>query len=161
MVISKLKTVWRTACIHHVLLEGFPFPNTHPSSIEMPELEHRTRHAVYLGKKHRSPSCSIRKSRTWNANPSNPISDIHFIPGHDDRWLVTVSTGIWCEIACWDLQCSNGEEPRKLCEWGPKGAILVSRNIAVNSDIQSPAQMAVGIIQNECVFLFVAESWTD
>lgn len=154
MAISKLKSVWTTACVHQVLLEGFPFPNTLPSSIEMPELEYKTRHAVYLGNKHRSSSSSIRKSRTWNANSPNSISDIHFIPGHEDRWLLTVSTGIWCGIACWDLQPSNSDEPRKLCEWGPRGTILMSRIIAVNSDPHSPVQLAIGIAKHEFVIFF-------
>jgi hypothetical protein len=158
MAISKLKSVWTTACVHQVILEGFPFPNISPSSIEMPDLEYKTRHAVYLGNKHRSSSSSLRKSRTWNVNPSNSISDIHFIPGHGDRWLLTVSTGIWCGIVCWDLQPGNSEEPRKLCEWGPRGTILMSRIIAVNSDPNSSVQLAIGIARHEFVISLLRSS---
>lgn len=118
----------------------------------MPELEHKVRHAIHLGNYHRSGSCSLRRSRSWRVNTANAISDISFMPGNDDRLLLTASKGIWCQISCWDMNPQGHgleSEPRKVCDWGPKSTVFLG--FAVNSDPTSPVQLAVGITRNEFV----------
>lgn len=117
----------------------------------MPELEHKTRHAIHLGHFHRSSSCALHKSRSWQVNAANAISDIHFLPGHDNRLLLTSSKGIWCQITCWDMYPERGLQPKKLCEWEPKSTVFLG--IAVNTDPRSSVQLAVGITRNEFVLL--------
>jgi hypothetical protein len=109
------------------------------------ELERRTRHAYRLSRKWLSPTCEPQKMVIFDATSTTSVSDLRFLPGHDGRWLLTVSKGIWSLITVWDI----GDGLRKLSEWGPKGALF--SGFALNTDSHSTATLAVSVFEEGSV----------
>ncbi|EGN94822.1 hypothetical protein SERLA73DRAFT_77554 [Serpula lacrymans var. lacrymans S7.3] len=146
--ISKQHTVWRNACITHVLQQGFPFTQLPLNSFDCTELERRTCRAYRLGRRWRSSVSEPRRTITFNANPSSPIDYIRFVPGHDGKRILTVSKGIWSVVTIWDAKEGEGVNSgfRKTAEWGPKGAIF--SGLTVNTKPGSEAVLAVSIQQS-------------
>jgi hypothetical protein len=140
-----MRIVWQNACTTQVLQQGFPFPDFSLCSMDSSELERRTRHAYRLSMKWLSPSCEPQKMIIFDATSATSVSDLRFLPGHDGKWLLTVSKGIWSVITIWDI--SDGL--RKLSEWGPKGALF--NGFALNADPHSAATLAVSIFEEGSV----------
>jgi hypothetical protein len=143
--LSSFRIVWKNACITHVLRRHYPFPSSPINSMDSSELEKRTRHAYRLSTRWQSPSCTPRKMVIFDATSTTPVSDLRFVPGHDGKWLLTVSKGIWSVITVWDI----GDGLRKMLEWSPKGAFF--NGFALNTDSESDGTLAVSVVQEESV----------
>ncbi|KAI0341133.1 hypothetical protein BDW22DRAFT_1359352 [Trametopsis cervina] len=138
--LSRVHTIWRSACTQHVLARGFPFPSTHPlDALSAAELERLTRRAFRLGEFWLSPPSSHSPGpklavTEFLASSSMPVSDVRFVPAHPD-WLITVSRGAWPVLICWDISQYSPSDPRtrprKIAQWSPRGVVLTT--IAVNS----------------------------
>jgi len=81
----------------------------------------------------------------FDATSSTPVSDLRFVPGHDGKWLLTVSRGIWSVITLWDI----GDGLRKMLEWSPREALF--DGFALNTDPDSEATLAVSIVEEGSV----------
>lgn len=147
--LSSLRIIWLNACTTNILEKFYPFPSIALDTISEAELERRTRHAYRLSLAWLSPpeSWRPRTETSMQNTPATPISDIHFVPGREGRWLLTVSKGIWSVITLWDLL--NG--PSKVSEWSPKGAIFTG--FVVNNDVASEGVVAIGTLQDRSVAL--------
>lgn len=141
----------------YVTARGIPFPAKDcVNQMSARELEVATREA--LDRDHRLCSEPPRNEYTpkarvdWQANQNSAISDILFVPdptGHEGRYIVTVSKGIWCLICLWDIRATGPEPeatqttPKEIDLWSPRGAIFTA--IAINSDRRSEASAAVAV----------------
>lgn len=132
-----------------MLSRGFPFPNgiSLDSTTDL-ELEQSVKRSFLLGRKWQLPSPQPRHVYEFNANPSTCIEEVRFLPGRN--WLLTVSKGIWSTIVVWDLNFADGAGAEKITEWNPKGAIFIG--LAVNTDPQSEATLAVSLMQHRYAF---------
>lgn len=150
---SKLQIVWKTACACHIIHEGFPLLHGvvggHALNPDC-DLELRTRRAHRLGQFWLSPTAIPRLALSFSASQGMPVSEIRFIPANYD-WLISVSTGIWSVITCWDVHPRASRTAVKLAEWSPRGAIFTG--IAVNQHRQSDAVLAVSTNVAESVGL--------
>jgi len=70
------------------------------------------------------------------------VYEIRFVPGHAGQWILTVSKGVWDMMTIWDVSA----EPRKCCEWSPRGAIF--NGFALNSVGSSEALLAVSVVKD-------------
>ncbi|OBZ74688.1 hypothetical protein A0H81_05636 [Grifola frondosa] len=115
--------------------------------MDTPELESHVRHALALGKFWLSSDPRPRKKIDFQASSGTGVSDVQFLPGHDNRWLATVSKGIWSMISCWDIGSSSDQSAnvpaRKVADWCPKGAIF--SGFVVNSDPNSDGNVATSV----------------
>jgi len=161
-VLSRFPIVWIEACKSQVLAKGFPFPRCPLQDLQQEELEKLTRRAFHLAQRWLQTGGALcpRKETKFVVSPSSPISDIRFIEGFEERFLLTVSKGIWSVLTIWDISFALGgitkekvlgTSPRKCCEWSPKGGLFTG--LALNSDLQSDAKLAVSIAMDRCAIL--------
>ena len=111
------------------------------------ELEWNTCHAFRLASRWLS-GCSIpRRTCFIDATSSTSVYEIRFVPGHAGQWILTLSKGVWDVMTAWDISA----EPRKCCEWSPRGAIF--NGFALNSDGSSKAIVAVSVLKDGSVVI--------
>ncbi|TDL27111.1 hypothetical protein BD410DRAFT_741538 [Rickenella mellea] len=144
--LTQLRSVWLKTCIKHVLDVKLPFPDGPLDSLTSAELESQTRHALEIQQAWTSRHPGPRKTLKFQANPSNFISDVHFVPRKNNRWMVTVSKGIWSVIVCWDLGRIKDNTPHKLGEWTCRGALIL--DVVVNTDPENKGCLAVALFQD-------------
>ncbi|KAF5337438.1 hypothetical protein D9758_017168 [Tetrapyrgos nigripes] len=191
--LSRLPIIWIEACHSQILSKGYPFPRCSLQELPQERLETLTRRAYRLAQRWlnqyhnvnldsgRKPSLSSFSSSSstspsslfpnkeckFSVSPSAPIADVRFIEGFEERFLLTVSKGIWSVITIWDVAealeslsgqgSRNGDSkstatsyrerrpttPRKCCEWSPKGGLFTG--LTLNSDLESEAKLAVSV----------------
>ncbi|PFH48199.1 hypothetical protein AMATHDRAFT_66098 [Amanita thiersii Skay4041] len=139
---------------------GFPFPNVSPDVLSISELEHSVCRAYRLGLKWRCRDTRPYAMLTLSSIYSAPISDVRFVPGHQDKWLVTVSKSIWSVLAIWDIRPrfsnvgSGRKVPQRKCgEWSPKGAVI--KGFCLNSDPHSEVTLAVACLHDDKETVYV------
>ncbi|KAL6303375.1 hypothetical protein BKA93DRAFT_826663 [Sparassis latifolia] len=143
--ISRMRIVWQNAYTCQVLLQGFPAP--YASALDAVQLERNVLRALRVGNFWLSPSAAPRKVVEFKASSGTSVSEVHFLPRHEDRWLVTVSKGIWSMITCWDIPsiCDPPERAQavQIAEWSPKGMLFTG--FVVNSDPDSEGILAASV----------------
>ncbi|THU89975.1 hypothetical protein K435DRAFT_760617 [Dendrothele bispora CBS 962.96] len=153
--LSRLSIVWIGACQSQVISKGYPFPRCSLQDLTQRELERLARRAFHLAQRWLQPGgalCPCKETK-FVVSPSAPVSDIRFIEGFEEKFLLTVSKGIWSVITIWDISPALDEvvidntpsdrSPRKCCEWSPKGGLFTG--LTLNSDLHSDAKLAVSI----------------
>lgn len=147
--LSRSQTVWQAACRRHVIDQELPLPDVPIDTMDAPELERRTRRAFQVGQFWLSPAAAPTELLVFSASSGMPVSKVRFLPANPD-WLLSVSTGIWSVITCWDVfSRPHGGTALKLAEWSPRGSIFTG--IAVNSDKSSDGFLAVSASRAESV----------
>ncbi|KAI0633144.1 hypothetical protein C8Q77DRAFT_875647 [Trametes polyzona] len=145
--VSKQRIVWQRACFEQVLQEGYPFPHIDAATADAGTLEKLVLHALRLGKFWLAPSAEPRRTREFRASTGTGVSHVRFLPGHGGRYLATVYKGIWSMITCWDLgehsETQGLDQPRKVADWSPKGAIF--SGFVVNTAPDSEATLATAV----------------
>ncbi|KAK7684392.1 hypothetical protein QCA50_012339 [Cerrena zonata] len=147
-LISHLLVVWRHAFNTQVLQHGFPYPpDILLPSLPSTTLEHAVLRSCRISQFWHRPSAEPRSKASFRLKTSMGISDIYLLPenlhdGLEKRRVITVSKGIWSEVACWNLDMT-GSQLFKLAEWCPKGAIFTG--IAVNGKPDSAAIVALSL----------------
>ncbi|KAJ7493833.1 hypothetical protein FB451DRAFT_1077544 [Mycena latifolia] len=144
--ISELRIVWTNACNRQILQHHYPFPDALPEDLSVPELERHTRHAYRLASWWLSsePSSPAVFSE-FDATNGTPVSDLRFVPGHDGRWLLSVSKGIWSIMSLWELSGAPGTSPVKRFEWSRRDCLLHA--FLLNGDPASEGALAISVIQ--------------
>ncbi|KAG1737153.1 uncharacterized protein EDB91DRAFT_1141214 [Suillus paluster] len=139
LVFSRQQIVWQNIASSQILQWGIPFSKKPISSFSVRDLEDRVRRAYHLGNAWKAPSIIFRASG-FAASRGGPVQGIHFIPGYDRRWFVTVSQGIWSMITLWDRGTLT-----QVTSWSPKKAVFSA--LAVNTSEDSEAALAVSLYQ--------------
>lgn len=147
------RVVWAHACSTHVISNGYPFPNTPLNQLSTRDLIHNTNHAYSLAKRWTAGVSKPRQMKYISGTSGTSVSDVHFVPGHDDSLLLTISKVIWSVLDIWFIDSDN---PQKVCEWSPRGAIFTG--FALNSDKTSEATIAISIHLNEYVCFHLSHS---
>ncbi|KAG2061097.1 hypothetical protein BDR06DRAFT_903599 [Suillus hirtellus] len=140
---SSQQIVWQNIGSSQILQQGIPFSKKPLSSFSVRDLEERVRRAYHLGEAWKAPSITFRMS-SFAASRGGPIQDIHFIPGYDRRWLITVSQGIWSMITLWDRRSLT-----RVTSWSPEKAVF--SNLAVNTSEDCEATLAVSLHRYDSV----------
>ena len=135
--------MWQNICSSQILQRGIPFSQKPLSSFSVRDLEDRVRRAYRLDRAWQAPSLTFRASG-FATNTGGPIQDIHFIPGYDRRWVITVSQSIWSIITLWDRRTST-----RVTSWSQNKAVFSS--LAVNTSEDSEAALAVSLRLSESV----------
>lgn len=148
-ILSKMRIVWQNACTRNILQHGFPCPSFDEET-DAPQLELHTIHAYNLARKWMTGSSRPSDVITFDSAASTFVSDIRFVPGHDGKWILVVSRGIWSVLSLWNVEESGSVE--MICQWGPRGNLFIG--LAVNTDPHSEATLAVSIAQNRSAFLY-------
>ncbi|KAF8148396.1 hypothetical protein B0H34DRAFT_736837 [Crassisporium funariophilum] len=139
--LSELRIVWTDACTTHILSKGYPFPRSTPlSDLPVSVLRHRTLRACRIAQKWLSGSVKPHRKRYISGTSETSVSDVRFVPGHDERLVLTISRTVWSAIGIWDVSI---DKPKKLCEWSPRGAIF--SGVAPNSENESEVTVAVSL----------------
>lgn len=139
---SRQQIVWQNIGSSQIMQRGIPFSQKPLSSFSVHDLEERVRRAYRLGTAWQAPSIMFRPS-TFAAS-GGPIQDIHFIPGYDRKWFITISQSIWSMITLWDRRTLT-----RVTSWSSKWGIL--SGIAVNTSEDSGAALAVSLHRSESV----------
>ncbi|KAH8115125.1 hypothetical protein DFH11DRAFT_1703463 [Phellopilus nigrolimitatus] len=144
--LTRLRSVWLTACARHVLAVRLPFPRGRIDDLSAVELERRTRRALRLKAAWAAPKPEPRRVLSFQGGPLNGLLDVRFVlrPGHE--WIVTLCEGIWPKLVCWDLQRVGERGPTKVGEWSCMGATI--RDVVVNSDMTNDACLVISVVQN-------------
>ncbi|THH15569.1 hypothetical protein EW146_g4927 [Bondarzewia mesenterica] len=144
--LSKLRVVWRIACINHVLRRHLPFPyaESQLASLNQTRIEYHTLRALRFERTWAPVPSAPLHNFTFQVTQSTAISEVQFLPGHDDRYLVIVTEGIWSTISVWNIG-ENGFGPAyRVAEWSPsRGSVL--NGCTINSDPDSDATIAVSV----------------
>ncbi|KAF8148401.1 hypothetical protein B0H34DRAFT_668655 [Crassisporium funariophilum] len=132
--LSELRIVWTNACTTHILSKGYPFPRSTPLSVlPVSVLRQHTLRACRIAQKWLSGSVTPYRERyILSTSLGTSVSDVRFVPGHDERLVLTISWTVWSAIVIWDVSI---DKPKKLCEWSPRGAII--SGVAPNSENES------------------------
>ncbi|KAJ7696928.1 hypothetical protein B0H17DRAFT_928814 [Mycena rosella] len=144
--ISELRIVWTNACTHQILQHRYPFPDALSADLSVADLERHTRHAHCLATWWRSPEPSHPTVFTeFDATNGTPVSDLRFVPGHEGRWLLSESMGIWSILCLWELS-APGASPLKKFEWSRRDCLL--RGFLLNEDPACEGALALSIVQD-------------
>ncbi|KAK0433888.1 hypothetical protein EV421DRAFT_1842504 [Armillaria borealis] len=130
--ITRLPIVWTNAFKLNILANEYPFDT------DDVDLEHRTRHAYRLASRWLADSPLIPKSETIFIGSS--VYEIKFIPGHQHKWVLTLSEGSSSVLTIWDIT-----RQQKCSEWSSNGAMLTG--MTINADPESEASVAVSSSQ--------------
>ncbi|KAJ7146174.1 hypothetical protein C8R44DRAFT_897700 [Mycena epipterygia] len=143
--VSALRIVWTNAYNHQILPRRYPFPDVSIADLSVPDLERKIVHAYRLGSWWSSAesSHSAAFESEFDATNGTPVSDLRFVPGHEGKWLLSVSKGIWSSISLWELSETRGAPPLKRFEWSSPNCRVQS--FLVNGDTASDATLAVSL----------------
>ncbi|KAL1760498.1 hypothetical protein FB107DRAFT_202934 [Schizophyllum commune] len=119
---SCLRIVWTDFCISEILTPGYPFPDVSLESLSPRDLEHLVRRAHGLARRWRTNTLNPRTIGSVQMGTGTAPSAVRFLPGHDGRWLLTISKGIWSIATLWRVDARTGL--RKACEWSPRRALI-------------------------------------
>ncbi|KAG0701229.1 hypothetical protein DFH29DRAFT_577204 [Suillus ampliporus] len=143
LALSRQQIVWQNIGSSQILQRGIPFSKKPLSSFSVRDLEDRVRRAYHLGNAWKAPSIMFHSSG-FAASRGGPVQGIHFIPGYDRRWFITVSQGIWSMITLWDRRTLA-----RVTSWSPRKAVFSA--LAVNTFEDSEAALAVSLHQFDSV----------
>ncbi|KDR65832.1 hypothetical protein GALMADRAFT_260029 [Galerina marginata CBS 339.88] len=146
--LTSLRIVWTNACVYHVIAKGYPFPNTPVDDILTPDLVYATLHGYALAKRWISGIPGARNIRYISGTSGTFVSEVRFVPGHDDKLLLTISKTVWSALSIWYMGAADSQ---KVCEWSPRGAIFTG--FVLNSDPRSAATIAIALHLNEEQFI--------
>lgn len=143
--VSALRIVWTNAYKQQILPRRYPFPDVSIEDLSVPDLERKILHAYRLGSwwSSEESSRSVAFESEFDATNGTPVSDVRFVPGHEGKWLLSVSKGIWSSISLWELSDTHGVPPLKRFEWSPPNCRVQS--FLVNGDTASDATLAVSL----------------
>ncbi|KAI1791392.1 hypothetical protein LXA43DRAFT_973087 [Ganoderma leucocontextum] len=136
--ISKLRFIWRQACIDHVFSKGYPFPTRQLVATSESDLERQVIRSLRLG------AFWTSQNEETSPHTGTGVSHVRFLSGYGGRYLVTVYKGIWSMISCWDI--GHPFQPataHKVGDWCPKNTIF--SGFVVNSYPDSAAALAVAV----------------
>ncbi|KAF8347153.1 hypothetical protein F5887DRAFT_48807 [Amanita rubescens] len=157
--LTHTRIVWTNACIRYILAQGYPFPNVPLDSLSIANLERLTRHAYQLGQKWRSKSLRPRSILFNDSVSGANISDVLFLPGHDDKWLITASKSVWSVLTLWDISSLGSGRQPQTCKWSPKGGIF--KKFCLNSDPTSTATLAIALLHEAKEMLYILSVITE
>ncbi|KAH7913642.1 hypothetical protein BJ138DRAFT_1099327 [Hygrophoropsis aurantiaca] len=140
-LISEQRIVWHNAYTTQILQQNIPFTSQPLPSLSDKQLEKLVRRAESLGRRWRSSLSEPRCAISSHIGKGAPVEEVRFIPGHDGQWVVTVSKGIWSKLTLW-----NCFDLAPVAMWAPDKALF--DGIAVNTEFQSSALLAISILQN-------------
>ncbi|KAM5541037.1 hypothetical protein V8D89_005348 [Ganoderma adspersum] len=143
--ISKLRFIWRQACIDQVLSKGYPFPTRQLVATSTSDLERQVIRSLRLGAFWTSPNGEVSpRTLEFQASTGTGVSHVRFLSGDGGRYLVTIYKGIWSMISCWDIgDPLRSAKAHKVGDWCPKNTIF--SGFVVNSDPDSAAALAVAV----------------
>ncbi|PPQ93506.1 hypothetical protein CVT25_005204, partial [Psilocybe cyanescens] len=125
---------------------GYPFPSTLFDELSTKELTYHTISSYHLARRWRRGIQGRRRMRYISGTSGTSVSDVQYLPGHNDSLMLMISKSVWSVLSIWYI---GSEKPHKVCEWSPRGAIF--SGIAVNSDSRSEATIALALHLNEQV----------
>ncbi|KAF9459523.1 hypothetical protein BDZ94DRAFT_1284354 [Collybia nuda] len=140
--VSNLQIVWTNACNKHILKMGYPFSPHTLESLSLSELEHQTYRAYHLASRWLSGYAMSNRKLFIEGTSNTSVSEVRFMPGHDGQWILTVSKSIWDMVTIWDVS----SDPRKCCEWSPRGAIF--NGLALNSEPSCKGSIAISVLKD-------------
>ncbi|KAL1743398.1 hypothetical protein HDZ31DRAFT_41024 [Schizophyllum fasciatum] len=117
-----LRIVWTDFLISEILSPGYPFPDVPLERLPARELERLVRRAHGLATRWRTNTLDPRTIGSVQMGTGTAPSAVRFLPGHDGRWLLTISKGIWSIATVWRVGARGGL--RKACEWSPRRALI-------------------------------------
>ncbi|KAJ3503747.1 hypothetical protein NLJ89_g8298 [Agrocybe chaxingu] len=141
--LGNLRIVWTNASQFHVIARGYPFPSIDISSYDVRDLRRKTLSAYSLAHRWLAGLSSPRRKSYISGTSGTSVSHVRFLPGHGDRFLLTIAKSIWSAVAIWDL---SSKESRKVGEWSPRGAIF--NGFALNEDPDGGAELAISVHLN-------------
>ena len=162
--ISQLRIVWQNAYTQDILFQGLPIPRQNIFSMDAAELEHSVRRALRLGAFWLSRDARPREYIEFQAAHGVAVGKVCFLPGHGDRYLVTVSQGIWSLISVWDItQMRESGDHTACATYSPKRMLL--SGLVVNSDPTSEGTLAIAALENmlvhfELLMHFCTDLWS-
>ncbi|PPQ94259.1 hypothetical protein CVT25_004915 [Psilocybe cyanescens] len=139
-----LRIIWTNACSRHVIALGYPFPTTPLDELSTKELTYHTISSYHLARRWLRGIQGPRRMRYSSGTSATSVSDVQFLPGHNDSLMLMISKSVWSVLSIWYI---GSENPHKVCEWSPRGAIF--SGIAVNGDSRSEATIALALHLNE------------
>jgi len=119
----------------------------------MPELRFKVLSAYDLA--HRWISGVTCPQRTYHFPGASGarVSDVRFVPGYDDRLLLTISKTVWSAMSLWYM---SDQDSKIVAQWSPRGAIFTGHT--VNDAMGSEATLAVSLQLDGYVTNFVCLS---
>ncbi|KAM6493577.1 hypothetical protein JOM56_011711 [Amanita muscaria] len=151
--ITNARILWTRACMK-CISHGYPFQNVSLESMSILDLEKSSHNAHRLGQKWLSSNLEPRFSREFPDISSAAIVDVRFVPGHGDKWIVTISKSVWSVLALWDISDLRSHTWfSKPTKWSPKGGVF--KSFCLNSDVTSLATLAIGLLHNGTEMLYI------
>ncbi|OCH84072.1 hypothetical protein OBBRIDRAFT_786627 [Obba rivulosa] len=145
--VSMQRIVWQNVYSHEVLHQGLSFPPRDVYSMDAVELERNVRHAIQVGAFWLSPDARPREYIDFQAAHGVSVGKVCFLPGRGDRFLVTVSQGIWSFISVWDIvQMRRDGDHTARATYSPKRMLF--SGLVVNSDPGSEGTLAIAALEN-------------
>ncbi|KAK0216411.1 hypothetical protein IW262DRAFT_1400068 [Armillaria fumosa] len=129
--LTRLPIVWTNAFKFNILANDYPF------SPDYTDLEHRTRSAYRLASRWLADSPLTPQVETIFIGM--PAYVVKFVPGHQDKWLLTLSHGSGAALSIWDVTYRQ-----KCSEWPLESAMFTG--MTTNTDTQSEASVAVSFV---------------
>ncbi|KAK2462524.1 hypothetical protein APHAL10511_005494 [Amanita phalloides] len=153
--LTHTRIVWTNACVRCILAQGYPFKYASLDSLSIVDLEKSTLDAYRLGRRWCSRRLRPRSTGNYDGLFSSAISDVRFVPGHGDKWIVTICKSVWSVLTLWDVSEIAGHPPQahKKGEWSPKGGIF--KNFCLNGDPTSIATLAIALLYKGTSMLYI------
>ena len=154
--ITTSRSLWYMLFCKHVLEKGLPIPlgNRSIDSLLSAELEHCTRRALRLHSAWTSLSPPFLRESRISPVPNSKSRNIalQYLPGRDQRWLLSV-TAVTTERTTWfAIQCWNVDSRTPVCV--AKLATASLSSYAINSDPDTQAVLAILVPQSVPPFSF-------
>ncbi|KAF8956938.1 hypothetical protein BDZ97DRAFT_1707518 [Flammula alnicola] len=112
--LSKLRSLWNSLLRKRVINQNIPTPGLRGKSIDSltaPELEQCFHRALRLRRNWVSESPTVVKQLNLEAIPDTRIVSIHVVPGHENRWIISLSMSYGQHriftLRCWDIGRSH------------------------------------------------------
>ncbi|KAH7910058.1 hypothetical protein BJ138DRAFT_1114430 [Hygrophoropsis aurantiaca] len=150
--VTQLRSLWALLLRIHVLQKNLPilnFTDASISSLDTPSLESAVCRALALRRSwsSSSPKHTRHIDIIKGAEPDSRVIFLSFLPGRENRWLISVSMTARPRkfiIQCWDVSL---ETPRCVAKLkhidGPYGGVVI------NSDPTSPAMLVMQFAHTE------------
>ncbi|KAH7921201.1 hypothetical protein BV22DRAFT_1132472 [Leucogyrophana mollusca] len=152
LAVTQLRSLWALLLRIHVLRKNLPIPNLPDqplSNFSAAELESATCRAISLRRNWASPAPKATRhiNIIKGAEPDSRIIFLQFLPGRENRWLISVTMTARPRkfvVQCWDVAI---EVPRCVAKLthidGPYGGVVI------NSDPLSPAMLVMQFAHTE------------
>jgi hypothetical protein len=138
--ICNLRIVWLNACQYRIIAKGYPFVATPLSAFPTPQLRSKVLAAYFLAQRWISGVHRPQQTYSIDGTSENRVSYARFVPGYDDRLLLTISKTIWSAMFLWYM---SDQEATMVAHWSPRGGIFTG--YTVNGEVGSKATLAISL----------------